>query len=455
MLAPAPPEEIAWLAQHGRLRQLEVGGVLTSKDGPVEGMHIVLNGHLTIYVDRGAGRRKVMEWYGGDITGLLPYSRLVTPPADVVAEEPTDLVTVHRNDLPEMIRHCHEVTAICVHAMVDRARHFTSSFLHDEKLVSLGKLAAGLAHELNNPASAIARSARALSGSVTESEAAARVLASIGVTEAQMRAADQVREAGVGDGLHQTLSPLELEDREDSITAWLTKHRLEPSAAEALADAGVTLDQLDQLSASTTGPALNAMIRWIATACSTRRLTTEIQVAASRIHDLVGAIKGFTEMDRATVPEAVDIARGVSNTIVVLKAKAKSKRADLRVEIPQDLPHVNGFASELNQIWANLLDNALDAIPDEGRVQLTAVRESDVVVVRVVDNGPGIPPNIQDRIFDPFFTTKPVGQGTGLGLDIVRRLVQRHNGTIELKSGPGQTEFRVTLPVAPALKERA
>src|SRR5262249_22453762 len=155
----------------------------------------VLDGHLTIYVDRGAGRRKIMEWHGGDVTGLLPYSRLVTPPADVTAEEPTDLVTVHRDELPEMIRQCHDVTAKCVHAMVDRARQFTSSFLHDEKLVSLGKLAAGLAHELNNPTSAIARSANALGRSVAESEAAARGLGSFGLTGAQMSAADQVREA--------------------------------------------------------------------------------------------------------------------------------------------------------------------------------------------------------------------------------------------------------------------
>src|SRR5262245_58578056 len=150
-----PEREIAWVAAHGVLRHFDTGGVLTSRNEPVEGLHIVLNGHLTIHVDQRTGRRKVMEWRGGDITGLMPYSRLVNPPGDVIAEEPTEVVTVYRSDIPGIICECNELTAKLVHIMLDRARVFQSSYLHDEKLVSLGKLAAGLAHELNNPASAI------------------------------------------------------------------------------------------------------------------------------------------------------------------------------------------------------------------------------------------------------------------------------------------------------------
>jgi signal transduction histidine kinase len=162
----------------------------------------------------------------------------------------------------------------------------------------------------------------------------------------------------------------------------------------------------------------------------------------------VAAIKGFTEMDRASVPEPVDISRGLTNTLTVLRSKAKRKSVGVTVNVAADLPLVNGFGSELNQVWANLIDNALDAIADAGHVQVMAAREGPCVVVRVIDDGPGVPSEIRDRIFDPFFTTKPVGEGTGLGLDIVRRLVQRHNGQIELDSRPGRTEFRVSLPVA-------
>ena len=451
-LGPVPQNEIAWVATHGILRHLDSGDVLTSKDGQVDGLHVVLDGHLSIHVDRGAGRRKIMEWREGDVTGLMPYSRLVAPPGDVIAEEPTELVTVYRNHMPDMIRECHELTAILVHVMVDRARHFTSSYLHDEKLVSLGKLAAGLAHELNNPASAIARSASALSASFAGADAAARALGSVGLTHEQVLAVEKVRETCLAGGVRSVLSPLEQEDRENSIAGWLENNKAEAAAAEALAETDVTFDMLDQLAVSMKGPAFNAALRWVAAGCATRRLTMEIQEAASRIYDLVAAIKGFTQMDRAAVPEPVDIGQGLANTLVVLRAKAKGKSVGLSMNVEKDLPCVNGFGGELNQVWANLIDNALDVVSGGGRVELAANREGDAVVVRVIDDGPGVPAEISDRIFDPFFTTKPIGTGTGLGLDIVRRLVQRHNGQIELDSRPGRSEFRVRLPVAEAAK---
>jgi signal transduction histidine kinase len=424
--------------------------VLTSKDGRVDGLHVVLDGHLTIHVDRGTGRRKIMEWRGGDVTGLMPYSRLIAPPGDVVAEERTEVVTVYRDLMPDMIRECHELTALLVHVMLDRARHFTSSYLHDEKLVSLGKLAAGLAHELNNPASAIARSASALSASLDEADAAARLLGSIGLTSEQIVAAEKTREACLAGGIRSVLSPLEQEDREDSIAAWLKDHGAETAAAEALAETEVTFDTLDQLASAMRGPALNVALRWIAADCATRRLTLEIQEASSRIYSLVGAVKGFTQMDRETVPEPVEIGQGLTDTLVVLRAKARDKSVGLSMSVEENLPCVNGFGGELNQVWANLIDNALDAVNAGGRVEVAAMCENNAVVVRVVDDGPGVPVEIRDRIFDPFFTTKPTGKGTGLGLDIVRRLVLRHNGQIELDSNPGRTQFRVILPIAAA-----
>ena len=161
-LGAAPREELAWLVSHGSLRQLDVGDVLTAKGARVKGLWVVLSGRLALHVDRGAGLNKVMEWRAGDVTGLLPYSRLAAPPGDVVAQDPTTILALDRDLLPAMIRECHEITSILVHTMVDRVRVFTSSDLHDEKMVSLGKLSAGLAHELNNPASAIERGAALL-----------------------------------------------------------------------------------------------------------------------------------------------------------------------------------------------------------------------------------------------------------------------------------------------------
>jgi signal transduction histidine kinase len=449
-LSAAPHDEIAWVAAHGSLRHLDSGDVLTSKSGPVEGLHIVLAGHLSIHVDRGAGPRKIMEWRGGDVTGLMPYSRLVAPPGDVVAEEPSELVTVHRENLPDMIRECRELTAILVHVMVDRARHFTSSFLHDEKLVSLGKLAAGLAHELNNPASAVARSASTLSESLMAADAAARNLGALGLNHEEFAVADSVRSACLARCVPLALTPLQQEEREDSMTDWLASRGADTALAETLSNTDVTFDLLNRLAESVNGRALNGALHWIAAGCSTRRLASEIHEAASRISDLVGAIKGFTEMDRATVPEPVNLERGLASTLVVLRAKAKSKSVQLTFNIESNLPPVLGFGGELNQVWANLIDNAIDAVSEGGRVELFVSRRGSDVVIRVIDDGPGVPADIRDRIFDPFFTTKPVGQGMGLGLDIVRRLVLRHNGQIELDSKPGHTEFSVKLPVAVA-----
>jgi signal transduction histidine kinase len=445
-LSAVPREQIAWVAEHGVFRKLETGAVLTSMNGQVEGLHVVLSGHLSIHVDRGTGRRKIMEWRGGDITGLMPYSRMVAPPGDVIAEEPTEVVTVYRNELPQMIHECYELTAALVHIMVDRARLFTSSYLHDEKLVSLGKMSAGLAHELNNPASAIARSASTLAESLIEAEAAAKSIGAIGLDAAHMAAVEKIRDACIVAVVPTVLSPLEREDREDSILDWLGAHKAEISLAEELADTEVTLAMLDELARSVDEKALDAALRWIASGCKVRRLASEIHEGASRIHELVGNIKGFTEMDRSTVPERVDLERGLASTLVVLRSKAKSKSVQLTLTVENDLPPVQGFSGELNQIWANLIDNAIDAVSEGGRVELTASRARNNVVVSVIDNGPGVPADIRDRIFDPFFSTKPAGHGSGLGLDIVRRLIVRHNGTVELHSEPGRTEFRVILP---------
>ncbi len=194
-LGAAPPDELAWLAERGVLRHLEAGAILSSPAAPVESLFIILSGHLEMSADRGAGRNKIMEWRGGDVSGLLPYSRLVSPPGDAVAQEPTVILAVHRDHLPEMIRECHEVTAILVRVMLDRARTFTSSGLHDEKMISLGKLSAGLAHELNNPASAIERTASLLEDRLDEAEQATRVLGAARLTDEQLAAVDSIRGA--------------------------------------------------------------------------------------------------------------------------------------------------------------------------------------------------------------------------------------------------------------------
>jgi signal transduction histidine kinase len=447
-LGAAPREELAWLASHGSFRQLQAGDVLTAKGALVEGLFVVLAGRLAMFVDRGAGLHKIMEWREGEVTGLLPYSRLVGPPGDSVAQEPTAILVVHRDHLRAMTRECYEITSILVHMMIDRVRGFTSSDLHDEKMVSLGKLSAGLAHELNNPASAIERGAALLDERLADSDRAARALGASELTGGQLAAVAAFRESCLAARVQGVRSPIEQAEREEAISAWLGGHRVDDASADALADTGVTFEALNGLAEAVDGPELNVVLRWAASGCSLHSAASEIQDAAMRIAGLVAAIKGFTHMDQAKVAEPVDLIQGLSNTVAVLKSKARAKSAAVVVDVEPGLPRVRGFGGELNQIWANLIDNALDAVSQSGHVEVLASREHQRVVVRVVDNGAGIPAKIREQIFDPFFTTKPMGQGTGLGLDIVRRLVRHNDGEIAVESQPGRTEFRVTLPLA-------
>jgi signal transduction histidine kinase len=449
-LGSASRRELEWLAAHGTMRHLEKDEVLTRAGVAfrVEGLYVLLSGRIAIFVDRGSGTNKVMEWLGGDVTGALPYSRMVSPPGDTVAQEPTDALLVPKENFPEMIRECQEVTSILVHKMVDRAREFKSKDLHDEKLVSLGKLSAGLAHELNNPASAIERSAALLDQRLDEAERSARTLGASRLTDVQLAAVDALRSCCMNAKVHGVLSPIEQAEREDTITDWVVDHQLNAEIAGPLAETSVTLEALDQFAKAVQGPALDAVLRWAAAGAAVRALASEVQEAAMRISGLVTAVKGFTHMDQATVAEPVDLPVGLSNTIDVLKSKARKKSIAVSVTVDPELPKVRGFIGELNQIWANLIDNALDAVAQGGRVDITVGRERQRVVVHVIDNGTGIAPEIQQHMFEPFFTTKPIGQGTGLGLDIVRRLVIHNDGDINVESRPGRTAFSVSLPLA-------
>jgi signal transduction histidine kinase len=332
--------------------------------------------------------------------------------------------------------------------MLDRARVFKASDLRDEKMVSLGKLSAGLAHELNNPASAVARSARLLQASMAEADRATRALARVGLTPDQLEALDRVREACMHSPAAVSMSPLERADREDEIAEWLEEHGADASAVEALAETSVTPEALDELAGHLEGEALDAALDWVAAGCAVRGLASESERAGSRISDLVSAMKRLTHMDRAPVPEPIDVEQGLRDTLMVLGHKARDKSVSLKIDVAPGLPRVNAVGGELEQVWMNVLDNALDAVDVAGHVSVTAKPEGRSLVVRVVDDGPGIAPEHQERVFDAFFTTKAPGEGTGLGLDIARTHLRRRGGEIDFDSRPGRTEFRVSLPLA-------
>jgi len=443
-----PREELEWLAAHGTLEHCDTGDLIARKGEPVEALYVILSGHVAHFTDQGGTLHKAMDWRGGDVTGQLPYSRMTAAPGNSVVQEPTEILRLPRVLLPAIPIECPHVTAALVHAMVERARTFKVSDLQLEKMASLGKLAAGLAHELNNPASAAARSARRLREALAEAHGAARALGAAQMTDAQRLEIESVGERSLIPTSTGVFSAIERADHEDSVVDWLEDHGANLAPAPALSESGITTESLDELAESFSGEALDTALRWIAAEYTTRTLATEVERATTRIYDLVSAVKRFTYMNRdAAAVEPTNIGQGLADTVAMLAAKARGKSVAVRMEVPPNLPMIPGNAGELNQVWANLLDNALDAVGEGGEIIVRVIHSGNELSVSVIDNGPGIPADVQSRIFEPFFTTKPIGQGTGLGLDITRRIVQSHDAQIVLETRPGRTEFRVILQV--------
>ncbi len=438
----APVAELEWLASNAELIRMTGGEVIAYPGEPIDDLYVVLSGHVVHHLERPYGLRKVMEWRGGDVTGLLPYSRMGVANGTTAAVEDTAAVTLSRERLRELPTTCPEITAILVHVMVDRARHFTSSDLHDQRALALGKVAAGLAHELNNPASALIRSAKTL----VETLEGQRLDGPAGLHQLDAAAMEGVNR------LYRVCcrepdpvwDAVERADREDAIDAWLDGAG-DGTVAGVLADTAVPLDDLFEAAGAIPPDARPDAMGYVASVIAAGRLAREIEDGAARIFHLVSAVKRFTNLDQAMVLETVELRPGLEDAMTLLAEKARESDVTVRLD-ECDLPAVTGVVEELNQLWHSLLDNAVDAATPSGTVVIRAGQEDAAVWVEIRDDGPGIPAEIRDRIFDPFFTTKPAGQGVGLGLELVRRVVDQHRGEIDLETGPEGTAFRVILP---------
>jgi len=444
----APQAELDWMIEHGTLGYYLPGDEVLSKGTPVNTLYVILKGRVTHLADVGGTWRKVMDWRDGDVTGVFPYSRITVSPGGSAVEEPTEMMCIEREYVDEMPMTCPHVTAALVHAMLDRARTFRTNDLEGEKAASLGRVAAGLAHELNNPASAASRGAKLFGDAIAEVENAALAIGAAHLSEFEHAAVERLRATCLQATATNVFSPLERADREEAIADWLTHHGIDDSGSTALAETAVTTATLDGLARVLPNDKLGAAVRWMVAGCHVRALAHDVERASSRVHELVSSVKRISYMDRATTPEPVDLRQGLVDTLMILGHKARTKAASLTIDAPENLVRPLGIGGELNQVWMNLIDNALDAIGDGGRVTVSASAEGPNVVVRVIDDGPGIPEELKRRVYDPFFTTKPVGHGTGMGLDIVRRLVEANRGRIDFDSKPGHTEFRVALPAA-------
>ena len=349
---------------------------------------------------------------------------------------------------------------VLVSMMTDRVRETTRLAQQREKMMALGKLSAGLAHELNNPATAVRRDADALDEQLARLPELTRMLLVHGIdAEALARAgawlaawAKGTTSAASEATRGGTPGALERSRLEQEIGVWLDERGVSESwmLVEPLVGAGLSPDHLCQLTDGVAAEALSDFVTWFTAIIGAQNLARDIRAASGRITELVGSVKVYSHMDRAGDRERTDLREGIDSTLVMLGHKLKRKNITLERDYAPDLPPVSAFAGELNQVWTNLADNAIDAMSDHGVLRVETARDGGTAVVRVVDNGVGIPAEIQSRIFEAFFTTKPIGEGTGLGLDIVQRIVaQQHGGKVDVESAPGRTVFTVRLPIDP------
>ena len=437
--------ELDWLVKHGKYEIYQPGLIFT-KGTTARYLWIILTGKLSLHVDSGAGPKVAnTELTSGSVTGVLPYSRLKVIPGDMYADERTELLSISIEHIPEMITKCPLFTTHTVHMMIDRTRIYNTSAMQDEKMISLGRISAGLAHELNNPASVVIRNIKLLRECQIEAANTEHSLLEAGLHKKQFRLIRDFLSEQIEKSTNTSMTSLQKSDIEDTITDWLGKKQIDSMHAAQLAELVINTEDLDKLLNALPVNIFQFALNHIVTAHRINKLTFEIEQSATKIHRLVEAAKEFTSMDSLAERELVDIESGINNTLKILDSKITSKSAQIIIEINKNVPRVYGNGAALNQVWFNLLENALDAIPISGKIRICAGLKTGQIHISFIDNGPGISSEKISRIFDPFYTTKPPGQGIGLGLDLSRRIIRRHKGDIYVRSGEGKTEFCVSL----------
>jgi len=440
-----PDDQLDWFISQTEEIRLKPGDVYLQLGDLASSMVVILEGELQARGDIN-GETFVIPFAAGSVTGVLPFSRMKKSVVTGRALTESRILKFPSSRFPELIQKMPELTQRLVGVMADRIREVTRVEQQRDRLAGLGKLSAGLAHELNNPASAAKRATSLLRDAFKRIKDAVQELGKHQLTATQKSEIERL-EASFLQPAQDPLDTLAISDLEDQIDSLLRSHGQSDlwQLASDLAHRGVKPEVLESLFATLDAEVARAALVRIAASVEIANLLNEIESSTSRISDLVRAVKEYTYMDQ-TPAQSVDVVKGLENTLTILHHKLK-RGVTVRREYEKVPLLVNSFGSELNQVWTNIIDNAIDAMGGKGELRVRTYRDDTCVVVEIADNGPGILPEVKAHIFEPFFTTKGVGEGTGLGLDTVQRIVKKHRGTIQVNSKPGDTRFQVFLPL--------
>jgi signal transduction histidine kinase len=446
--AGLPEDQLAWFLSRSEELRLSPGDTYVRASDPAEAMFVILEGELQARGEMG-GEIIVVPLKTGDVTGTLPFSRMTQARVTGRAVTASRILRFPAALFSELVQKMPELAKRLVGLMSDRIREITRIEQQRDRLAALGKLSAGLAHELNNPASAAKRATSQLRDLLKRIKETSHELGRRELTPTQKAEIEKL-EASLTTLGAPPPDALTISDLEEQIESWLENHGQKGlwQLASDLAHRNIKPAVLEPLFATLDPDTARAALVRIAASLEVAALLNEIESSTSRISELVLAIKEYTFMDQAAL-QNVDIVKSLENTLTILNHKLKRRGVGVHRDYEQIPLLVNSFGSELNQVWTNIIDNAIDAMGEKGELRVRAYREDTCVVVEIRDNGPGIPPEIKPHIFEPFFTTKGVGEGTGLGLDTVQRIVRKHKGNVQVTSSPGDTRFQVWLPLQP------
>jgi len=454
VFADLPEDQLAWLVQQAEEIRGEPGEILFREGDPAIHMFVFLEGEFEGRTEK--GDRRIFYASAGDVTGLLPFSRLQKFQGVGRAMTHVRIACFHKRIFPEMLQRIPVLTERLVTLMLDRVRESTRVSEQRDKMEALGKLSAGLAHELNNPAAAVKRAAAGIWDVRKELRAAYLRLDQRSLTREQRIFIAQCEDEAltvIHNPSSARLSSVARSDREQELEDWMESRGIpEPwKISPTLVEAEIGSAKLDRIAEEVGAEALHDVLLRINYSLVAARMVEEIGQGATRISDLVGAVKQYTYMDQGAEQE-IDIHTGIESTLTILAYKLRGKSIEVDREFDRSLPRICAFGAELNQVWTNLIANAIDAMPEGGRLRIRTSQDLHDVIVEIEDNGSGIPADVLPHIFEPFFTTKGVGEGTGLGLDTALRVVKKHRGEIRVESKPGSTKFRVGIPKPAAAK---